>query len=419
MHSPEYLYHVSDQIVDLYEELNSFAIQDICRRLVSTDFRLSGSIEWQYHMMQEAGLSRQEINKEIARITGKSEKEVKEVFEDSCYQAYKADMSVYKQAGVQALSFAQSPAMLSILQGTYEQTNGTLYNLTQTTANASQKLLIDTMSKIQFRVMSGQQSHAQAIRQAVNEIASSGVKVEYKGAERNLESVVRMAVVTGVNQAGIKQTLYNANQIGYDLVLTTAHMGARIGEGYKGHINWQGRVCSVSGAPHPEEEKRIGMPILGLVADTGYGLVDGLGGANCRHSLQLWTEGYSGNPYYDKDGKPLYDTEESNELYKKQQKQRSMERGIRDSKRKLQALQTSINSCAETDVRDMLQKDYDKAALKLKQRQDNYKLYCADNGLQTQYERMQIANWSHKEASKAMSAARREMNSVRNTVGAF
>lgn len=414
MLTPDYLFHVSDSIVELYEELNTFAVNDICRRLVKTDFRLSGSMEWQYRMLQEAGMSRREINKEIARITKKSEQEVKNIFEDSSIKSYNADMKVYRDAGLTPLPFAQSGAMLNILQSVYEQTNGTLHNLTRTTADVSQKLLIDTMSTVQFRILSGQQSYNQAIRQAVNKISNEGVKVSYRGTERNLESVVRTAVLTGVNQASLKEQIHAANQMGCDCLLTTAHMGARTGEGYKGHINWQGRVFSMTGKLYPEEEERIHENIGDLYRDTGYGRVDGLGGVNCRHGVRPWIIGHSSNPYTDDNGNPKIDTDENNKLYEIQQNQRLMERGIRNQKRKLLALKSSIDACAETDVKDMLQSDYNKASVKLRNQQAEYKKYCADNGVQTKSERMQIAKWSHKEAMQAYQSSKREQIAIAN-----
>lgn len=407
MLTPDYLFNVSDRIVDLYEELNTFAIKDICRRLTNTDFEITGSAEWQYRMLQEAGMSREEINKKIASITHKSQNEIRKVFEESSYKSYNADMSVYKAFGLTPLPFAQSPYMLQLLQAAYEQTNGTLHNLTQTTADASQRLLINTLSAMQMRVSSGQQSYNQAIRQAVNTIAAEGVKVQYKGKERNLESVVRMAVVTGVNQASIRVQLQAAEKMGCDTILTTAHLGARIGDGYKGHVNWQGGVYSVSGQKYPEEEKRIGQKIGDFYGDTGFGKVDGLGGANCRHNVRPWIVGHSSNPYVDKDGNPKIDAEENKKRYEAQQGQRRRESNIRNTKRKLQALRTSIDSSAETDVKEALQQDYDRQALQLKRQQNEYEQYCAQNELRTKNERLQIAGYSHKEAKRAYHASKR------------
>lgn len=296
---------------------------------------------------------------------------------------------------------------LQILQSVYEQTNGELRNITRTTADVSQKMLIDTMSKVQFRIISGQQSYNQAIRQAVNEIAAEGVKITYpSGRQYHLESVVRTAVMTGVNQATSKITIANAERMESDLVTTTAHLGARTGEGYKGHINWQGKVFSISGKRYPKEEKRIGNRIEKLSDATGYGKVDGLCGANCRHSILVWIEGHSELAFKE------YDREENRNRYEAQQEQRKRERNVRNTKRKLLALKESMSSCTNEAAMEDLQKDYDKQAYRLRQQQREYKEFCKENGLQTENERMQIAKYSRKEAAEAFHASEREKKNI-------
>ena len=73
-----------------------------------------------------------------------------------------------------------------------------------------------------------------------------------------------------------------------DLVLTTSHPGARIGEGYKGHVNWLGRVFSLSG-----ESKKY----PSFVQKCGFGQVQGICGINCRHSFLPYIDGISHNPF--------------------------------------------------------------------------------------------------------------------------
>ena len=74
-------------------------------------------------------------------------------------------------------------------------------------------------------------------------------------------------------------TLARLAAIGHDLVITSAHYGAR-----PSHAEWQGRPCCVSG---PKLVGGVQYP--GLVQLTGYGGVGGLKGVNCRHSI---------GPYY-------------------------------------------------------------------------------------------------------------------------
>lgn len=389
----DYLFNVADEIVELYEQLNIFGINDICRRLVNAEFQLTGSAEWQYYILQQTGMSREEINKQIAQITKRSEEEIKAIFEEASYRSYNADMSVYEKAGITALPFSQSERMLSILDATYRATLGELHNLTMTTADASQELLINTLNETQWKVATGIQSKSQAIAEAVEKVAADGINVMYsEGVRRSIESVVRMCVTTGINQACSQISLQNCESMGTDLVLTSSHPGARTGDGYKGHVNWQGRVFSLSGnsKKYPSFKE-----------ECGYGLKQGICGINCRHSFLPYIDGVSHNPF------ERYDSKEDKTKYANQQKQRKMERDIRTTKRQLQGMQESMNSTAETDVRDVLQEKYDKLAYKLRNQKEKYNMFCADNNLVAQPERMKVARFNRSQAQKAAWGAKR------------
>ena len=107
------------------------------------------------------------------------------------------------------------------------------------------------------------------------------------------------------------------------------------------------------------------------------------------------------NPYVDADGKPVIDIHESQELYKKQQEQRKMERAIRKTKRELLMKKEELDGIAETDVKEILQPQYDKLAYKLRQQNQAYKKFCKENDLQTQVERTKVAGFQKKEAAAA------------------
>lgn len=388
----DYLFNVADDIVELYEQLNIFGINDICRRLVNTDFQLTGSADWQYYILQQTGMSRAEINKQIAQITKKSEAAIKEIFEEASYLSHNADMSVYEKAGITALPFSQSERMLRILDATYRATLGELHNLTMTTADVSQQLLINTLNETQWKVATGMQSKNQAVADAIEKVSADGIDVMYgSGVMRSIESVVRICVTTGINQACAQISLQNCESMGTDLVLTSSHPGARTGDGYKGHVNWQGRVFSLSGnsKKYPSFKE-----------ECGYGLKQGICGINCRHSFFPYIDGVSQNQF------ERYDSEKDKAKYANQQKQRKMERDIRTTKRQLQGMQESMNATGETDVRDVLQEKYDRLAYKLRTQKEKYNMFCADNKLVPQTERMKVAGFKRAQASKASGRAR-------------
>ena len=122
--------------------------------------------------------------------------------------------------------------------------------LTKTTAISSQKLLIDKLDQVHFRVVSGVQSYSEAINEAIKEIGASDIKVRYpSGHEDNLDVAVRRAVVSGVNRCYADINLIRAKENNYNYVLVSSHLGARHIENpnpeYLSHDIWQGKVYKV------------------------------------------------------------------------------------------------------------------------------------------------------------------------------
>lgn len=393
MLSPDYLYNVSDRAVELYEQLNTFVIKDICRRLVGADFQLTGSADWQLYKLQQSGMLMDDIVTQVAQLTKKSQNEVKDIFEQATYKSQAYDNSVYKAAGLKPIDITQSPAMLQILQATYNQTMGSLYNFTQTTANQTQAEFISTMDDISMRILYGQQSYTSAISHAIRDLASAGMRVSYpSGRTLTLENAVRTAVMTGVGQATAKLSIANCEELDTDLVVVSSHPGAR-----PSHQEWQGKVYSISGT-NPKYQK--------LSEATGYGSVTGLCGANCRHHFSPFIEGVSTNPYED------YNDEENKERYENQQEQRRMERDIRNNKRYLEVLQESIDTTSDEKLKFALQQDYDRASAQLQEQRAAYSVYSKEHGLQLQQDRLQTAGWGRKEASRSTAGAKRYYDSI-------
>lgn len=84
----------------------------------------------------------------------------------------------------------------------------------------------------------------------------------------------------------------------------------------------------------------------------------------------------------------LDDSEESKQKYRDSQKLRSMERAIRKTKRELIAKQKEIDMVAETDVKEILQKDYDKLAYKLSRQNKAFNEFSEEKDLRKQYDRI-------------------------------
>ena len=109
----------------------------------------------------------------------------------------------------------------------------------------------------------------------------------------------------------------------------------------------------------------------------------------------------------DENGNLKIDTEENRKRYELQQKQRYMERSIRATKRRLIEKQEQLSLIAETDVREILQSDYDKLAHKMTQQNKAYNDFCKANGLQPQYDRIKVADFGREQTKRANAGARR------------
>ena len=145
-----------------------------------------------------------------------------------------------------------------------------------------------------------------------------------------LETVVRRAMVTGINQTAIDISLHNARQLNCRFMELSAHSGARTGDGgpdYTNHSWWQGQIVSLDGEPGYLSLK-----------DIGYGDVRGFGGANCRHNWHLFWPGIS-TPAYTPEALAEYNAPKipwKGQLLTEEQarqKQRALERQIRRAKR--------------------------------------------------------------------------------------
>ena len=404
MLSPVYLSSCTDDILKLYEELNDAVVRDVVRRLVNLDFDVSQSAVWQMERIQEIGFRTYEDTiSEIARITGKSEKELKKLFEDAGTETMRYDNSVYKKAGLSPLSLAQSPAMLQILTAGYRKCKGELKNLTLTTANMSQSLFINACNKAYMKVSSGAFSYTAALQQAIEEIGDSGAWVLYPSGRRDrVDVAVRRAVLTGVSQTCGELQLRQLDDMMWDVVDTTAHMGARAS-----HAVWQGGRFSYKGRNknYPDFEEA-----------TGYGTAGGLMGVNCRHNFYPAVDGsprmysqaqldewknhkvtYNGTEYSDREALDM---------------QRAYERGIRATKRKLSGLDEGIKAAKDEGVKKELSDAFAKAGLQLKNQEAALSDFLNQTGFKREHDRTQVLGFDRSLSGKAKAAAKKESMST-------
>jgi hypothetical protein len=402
MLTPEYLQKITEQAEEYAAMLRSYIINLIVRRIGArlgrgADYLFTASDKWQIDVLQESGQLLEDIQEQVVKFTKLQEKEVKEAMEEAGIKALQQDDKIYLESGLNPTPLKESPAMVRQMQRVYEATNGEIRNFTRTTAIEAQKLYINECDSAYRLVTSGAVSYNQAVREAIDNAISHGGVVKYPtGHKDTLETAVTRSVRTGISQATGSIQMTRMEEMDWDIILTSAHLGARSGDGGMNptnHLWWQGQFFSRTG-----RTKKF----PNFVKSTGYGTVTGLCGANCRHSFGPG-DGVN-NPYAD------IKTEDNEKIEALNKQQRALERRIRKTKQELVGMKAAVDSVKEEPLKFELQHEYDRKAALLRRQNEAYNKFCAENDLKKLTERLRIAKWNREQSAAANGAATRYEN---------
>ena len=330
MLKPEYLQRVPEGMIKLYAQAEADILADMARRISTYDYWIP-AVEHQAKMLEEAG--REEILARLKTLTGRTDRELRQLMQEAGGAALKSDDAVYRRQGLNPPPVSASADLQKVLQAGYEKTSGAFRNLTLTTARTAVHQFEQALDRAYMQITLGGMDSGAAIRSSIKQLSAEGVgAIRYPtGRTDTIEVAVRRAVVTGVNQTALRLQDARADEMGADLVEVSAHAGAR-----PSHAQWQGGIYSRSGKSRKYPD---------FVKATGYGTGAGLGGWNCSHSFRPWFEGMSRT--YDKALLKEYQAKdyEYNGVkmteYEALQEQRRIERGIRRWKREQNALQAA------------------------------------------------------------------------------
>ena len=380
MLSPEYLKYCTSYLLGMMDRINEQVIADIARRIIKTG-RLTGTAELQAEILRQQNKLFDDIVKDVARYIGMEEQEIRKIFLNAHFENMESENLRALNAGKTPIDYANNVSMGKLLTAHMLKTNGVVENLTKTTALQSQNTFIHAVGLANMQVSSGAFSYDFAIKNAIKQVATKGMTVQYPtGHVDKLDVAVRRAVLTGVNQSAAELNMMYCKEIGTDLVEVTAHIGAR-----PSHAVWQGQVYSLSGRSKGYDN---------FVDATGYGTGEGLCGWNCRHNFYAYYEGTE-RTYSDEDLKNLdkekyeYDgTTYTN--YEANQRQRFYERAIRQEKRYLAGLNAAYNETSDKALKQSLWAEMEGSATILKEREAKLKKFCKVTNRKIDTTRVQV-----------------------------
>lgn len=406
--SPEYLARCPNELIKLFSWLEEYIINAICERLNVGEANAT-ALEL-IRQLQRGGMPLDAIEEQIKRVMGISQTELDSIFDDAVQRNNAYYNATYDKMGL-LFEEAEVEQFAADIDAIRRQTQETMRNITQSMGfgmrGADGSVVISNiqetyqriLDKAAVKVMSGTGSYNEAIRGGIQEMTNSGLIgewVEYSDENGNvyhrtrIDVAVRRAVMTGVTQVSSKYTEQAAEDLPTPYREVSAHSGARdTGSGWQNHKAWQGRVYSVnSGDKYPS-----------IYASCGWGEVDGLEGANCRHMHYPFWDGISERTYTDEElaniDKPPFDYQgRKYSAYEATQKQRQIERALRAIKRRLLAFKASGDNDA-----------YTAAAVRYRRLDGEYSAFSKAAGLPLQRDRAQIAEFGAKEAREAIKAA--------------
>lgn len=383
--SPQWLDALPQELSDLYRGLEDRLIDYICKCLKATD-DLNESALQQIRALRSHRIDLYEIEKIIKKTTGISDKKIQEIFTDVVARNQQYYTQVIDMAKLTQPEVLVSASDIAAIQA---QTAGAFANITASMGflvNAGRVFLPPAkayqwaLDSAEMKVQSGTISYNEAIKSAVKELATSGIKVvDYESGHKDqIDVAARRAIMTGVNQLNAKYTEQSAEYLQTPYFEVSAHAGARDKPGkspWASHKDWQGRVYSTrSGDIYPS-----------IYAVCGLGYVDGLEGANCRHRRFPWVEGVSERTYTNAqlahidDGLGCTFEGKKYTAYEATQKQREIERTIRKQKRLRNAFKAN-GQATEAQAANAI----------LRRLNKKYRQFSAAAGLPEQNERIKV-----------------------------
>ena len=324
MLSPDQIESAGDAVAAIYSDMEAQMLDHLVDVLLDVD-RLD------QRSLTELNLLAQSITADLTRIVEDNKAYIADEVYETCEKFLKAsDKDDIKRLGEGSFIFPQQlSATVTGMQLVLDRQNIKMVEGAKTAfLNAS----IEAVTKVN----SGLYTTEKALHAAVRKLEGDGIPIEYVTYQNpktgkttitnHVDVAVRRHIRTQIAQDGARMTLDRLNALDVALVEVSSHEGAR-----PTHQAWEGRCYSLKGDIVIENTR-----YPDFYSATGYGQVDGLLGANCRHSFGPYRHGapraYEPNPESE--------TGLSNdEIYQLTQKQRQLERKIRDDKRQLRGAQ--------------------------------------------------------------------------------
>lgn len=368
-----------EKILNMYEKIENDLLIEIASHFLINDEFLN-SDNWRIKKLEEMGLFNQDIIDYITRATKSTPKKIKEALNQiNIDTTNMSDLNRLFEDEVLKINsniLINNFTINNIIDKSYDELSNTLIQMSNKIETSVRSAYLNIIEDVYLKTSMGTHSYQSAIREAINNLSNTGLKVlSYKTTDEagnvtgirnyNIESAVRREVLTASRQLSNKISMEIANELECEYIYLSEHLQCR-----PTHFDWQGTIIK------REDLEKV----------THYGEVDGLAGINCRHYFE---------PYFgDARGSDLkeYSEKECNKAYNLSQKQRYLESGIKKWKRKSEMFKAN---------RDF--DSYSKCKIKIRNWQSKIDKFTKDNNLKRDFNReyvLEVKNSSYKDVTQ-------------------
>ena len=337
---------MTDYLVAIYDQIELELMENLIAAIKKTKY--GGATEWRAQMLERMGWYNKKNVAAIARKTGKTQQEIRQIFKDLGLRALTHEETLYQTAFDRGLlptrpvNLAESAAISQILDAAIGNAECYLNLVNTTCEEAAKSAYMDVVNKAYIETITGVKDYNTAIRHAVNNLAKNGLatvtyyRKDGKKINYPVDAAVRRNIMTSIGQTTGKMQLARAEEWGCNYMEVTSHFGAR-----PSHAEWQGQVYMINGSSNEYKN---------LAEATGYGTGEGLKGWNCRHDMYPFIPGVSVR------GSFPVDLKENEAEYRLTQQQRALEREVRQLRRECVAA-NGLGDKAEFTRKSMELKD--------------------------------------------------------------
>lgn len=370
MLDPEYMERAGEIVGEVYAGMEAEMCEELVRAMLAGDV---GEWRVQTALVLLAQGEAAPLRAILERHRKEIDEAVREEVEGALMRSDAYDLEAIKQALGVTLPAVTSVQVAGVARTVTEMLERDNIEMLQGARDAFYRESAQAVTE----ASTGLTSPAEATRAAAMRLARRGITtVQYRDpttgnrtVANRIDVAVRRHVRTQLAQACANRTMQVCQESGCRFVEVSSHFGAR-----PSHQDWEGRRYCLDGRVTVD-----GVTYEDFGEATGYygtgdhgALGDRLQGVNCRHHFGPWMPGMP----HAFEPNPQHPSGKSNEeIYDLTQRQRALERSIRDAKRELSA----ARECAAAQGTDKAKRGADVAKMRLKRLQERIKSLVADN----------------------------------------